>query len=336
MRRLSRLPAALLAVAVVAAGCGGGHVAAALPSLPTGSAVTALVEPDDGYDTLYGWLGAARSTLDLTMYELVDDHAVAVLEADAARGVRVRVLLDAQRERRANLPAYLALRDHGVEVRWASNRYAATHEKSFVVDGRALVVMSLNLTSRYYPTSRDVAVLTQSAADVAAAEQVFAADWAGRSVGTPPGADLVWSPRQSQADLVALVDSAQSSVWLESEEYAERDVLAAMIRAARRGVDVRVAMTYQKDWAKNWDALVDAGGHVSYFQGEHPLYIHAKIVVVDAGTPRLRVFAGSENLTNSSLNLNRELGIVLVGGPAAGRLSSTVASDLAAGRTWHP
>lgn len=325
----------VVAAVVALAGCGGGRVVAALPTSPTESGVVALVEPDDGYDTLYGWLGAARSTLDMTMYEIVDEHAVAVLEADAARGVRVRVLLDAQRERRQNLPAYLDLKAHGVQVHWASKRYAATHEKSFVVDGHALVVMSLNLTSRYYPTSRDVAVATHSAADVAAAQLVFDADWAGRDVGTPSGDDLVWSPHQSQADLVALVDSARTSVWLESEEYAERNVLAAMLRAVRRGVDVRVAMTYQKSWAKNWNDLVAAGGHVSYFQGEHPLYIHAKIVVVDAGTPRMRVFAGSENLTNSSLNLNRELGIVLVGGPAAARLASTVASDLQAGKPWR-
>ncbi|HEY5336085.1 MAG TPA: phospholipase D-like domain-containing protein, partial [Mycobacteriales bacterium] len=281
MRRLALLVAAVVVTAVAAAGCGSAHPVAALPTLPTGAAATALIEPDDGYDTLYGWLGAATSSLDLTMYELVDVRAESVLEAAAARGVHVRVLLDQERERRANLPAYLALRAHGVQVHWASGRYAATHEKAFAVDARALVVMSLNLTSRYYATSRDVAVLTRSAADLSAFQHVFDADWAGHATGTPPGADLVWSPHQSQADLVALVDSARSSVWLESEEYAEHDVLAAMLRAARRGVDVRVAMTYQKDWAPNWNDLVAAGGHVTYFQGEHPLYIHAKVVVVD-------------------------------------------------------
>jgi phosphatidylserine/phosphatidylglycerophosphate/cardiolipin synthase-like enzyme len=335
MRRLALLLAVVVATALAAAGCGSSRPVAALPTLATGAGDTALVEPDDGYDTLYGWLGAARSTLDLTMYELVDDRALQVLEAIAARGVRVRVLLDQRLERRANLPAYLALRAHGVDVHWASGRYAATHEKAFVVDGRALVVMSLNLTSRYYATSRDVAVLTRSGPDVAAFQHVFDADWVGHTTSTPAGADLVWSPHQSQADLVALVDSARTSVWLESEEYAERDVLAAMKRAAQRGVDVRVAMTYQKDWAQNWNDLVAAGGHVTYFQGEHPLYIHAKVVVVDAGTSRLRVFAGSENLTNSSLNMNRELGIVLVGGTAAGRLASMVSGDLATGKPWR-
>ncbi len=319
---------------LLAAGCGQ-RLVARLPTLPTAAADVVLVEPDDGYQALYGWLAAARSTLDMTMYELVDPAAEQALAAAAARGVRVRVLLDQRLERRANLPAYTFLRAQGVHVTWASNRYAATHEKAFVIDGRAVVVMSLNLASRYYPTTRDVAVLDRSPADVAAVEQVFAADLRGAAVGTPAADDLVWSPGQSAADLVALVDEARTSVWLESEELSDKPMLAALVRAARRGVQVQVAMTYQKDWAAGFDALVRAGGHVSYYQGERPLYIHAKILVVDPGTPAARAFAGSENLSAASLLRDRELGVVLVGTAPGARLAAVVAADVAAGRTWR-
>lgn len=110
-------------------GCGQSAVRAQLPTVPTPAGETVLVEPDDGYDTLYGWLGAARSTLEMTMYELVDPRAEQVLADAAARGVRVRVLLDQRLERRRNLPARAFLLAHGVQVAWASDRYAATHRR---------------------------------------------------------------------------------------------------------------------------------------------------------------------------------------------------------------
>ncbi len=321
----------LLAAAV---GCGGAAVSAALPTLPTGSGDVVLVEPDEGYDALYGWLGSPGSTLDMTMYALVDPVAERILAVDAARGVRVRVLLDQRLERRANTPAYDYLRRHGVQVAWASNRYAATHQKTFVVDGREAVVMSLNLTSRYYPSTRDVAVLDRSPSDVVAIERVFAADWTGRAVGTPAVQDLVWSPGQSSADLLALVAAAKQSVWVESEELSDPPLVAALVAAARRGVTVHLAMTYQQGWAAGFDAVTRAGGHVSYFQGEQPLSIHAKILAVDPGTAEARAFAGSENLSAASLLHDRELGIVLVG-PASAPLSAVVEHDCQTGRPWR-
>ncbi len=324
----------LLLLLALLSGCGHAVVTAQLPTLPSGSADVVLVEPDAGYGALYSWLSAPRSTLDMTMYELVDPVAEHILVADAARGVRVRVLLDQQLERAANTPAYGYLRAHGVAVAWASDRYAATHQKTFVLDGRDAVVMSLNLTSRYYPTTRDVAVLDRSAADVAAIEQVFGADWSGHGVGTPAASDLVWSPRQSSADLLALVASARQSVWVESEELSDPPMVAALVSAAHRGVAVHVAMTYQKDWAAGFDAVVRAGGSVRYFQGEKPLYIHAKIIAVDPGTAAARSFAGSENLSAASLLHDRELGIVLVG-DAAEPLATVVEQDCATGRTWR-
>ena len=41
------------------------------------------------------------------------------------------------------------------------------------------------------------------------------------------------------------------------------------------------------------------------------LYIHAKMVLADYGTDAAQVFLGSENFSRTSLNRNRELGILL-------------------------
>jgi cardiolipin synthase len=309
---------------------------AALPLIQPHGAIgdSLVIEPDDGMSRIDDLLASPRHTLDLTMYELSDPTAESLLAADAARGVRVRVLLDGGFERSRNTPAYDFLRDRGVATYWSSRRYTVTHQKTFIIDGATAVVMSLNLTAQYYATSRDVAVVDHDPPDVAAIEDVFAADIRGSPTGTPAADDLVWSPNQSAADLVALVRGARRSIDVESEELSAESVVAALVEAARRGVSVRLAMTYQADWAANLHRLAAAGARVSVMRGETPLYVHAKLLVVDAGTEHGRAFVGSENLSDTSLMHDRELGVVLVTPRLVSRLGAVVDSDVADGEPW--
>jgi cardiolipin synthase len=167
-------------------------------------------------------MSSARHELDMTMYELADPRAVEILEADARRGVVVRVLLDqAYSGASVNSGAYSELRSHGVEVHWAP---AGTifHQKTITVDDRVSAIMTLNLTSEYYATTRDFAVVTTDRADVDAVEAVFRTDWT--SSGPPStgsgGDDLVWSPG-AEARLVELIDSARRSLLVENEEMKD-------------------------------------------------------------------------------------------------------------------
>jgi cardiolipin synthase len=309
---------------------------AALPlAEPRGASADSLVvEPDDGLAAIDDLLASPRRTLDLTMYELSDPTAESLLAADAARGVTVRVLLDGGFERSRNTPAFDFLRGRGVQLYWSSRRYTVTHEKTAVIDGSIAVVMSLNLTAQYYATSRDVAVVDHDGRDAAAIEAVFAADIRGSATPTPAADDLVWSPGQSAADLVALADGARRSIDVESEELSSHAVVSALVDAARRGVIVRLAMTYQGDWVPNLDRLASAGARVSVMRGETPLYIHAKLLVVDAGTPHGRAFVGSENLSDTSLLHDRELGVVLVAPPLVTKLGALVDRDVTDGQPW--
>lgn len=284
---------------------------------------------------VYALLSSPRHSLDLTMYELDDPTAEQILASDAARGVRVRVILDRRLQRRHNQPAFDYLTRRGVRVVWSSSRYFATHEKAFVIDNRTAVVMSLNLTARYYATSRDAAVVDVDRADVAAIESVFTADLHGAG-GVPAGDDLVWSPGQSWADLVALIGRARRSIALESEELTSPAVVSALLSAARRGVRVSIAMTYSDRWRPAFSALRRVRGRVSVMYGETPLYVHAKLMAVDAGLPNGAAFVGSENLTDASLLHNRELGVILMQPRLVRRVAEVIASDVADGTPWPP
>ncbi|HVV77499.1 MAG TPA: phospholipase D-like domain-containing protein [Mycobacteriales bacterium] len=338
--RSSRLLAALGVVAALVgwhlAGHGGRPVAVLPSTAPrAASGDRLIVEPDDGMTPIYSLLSSPRRSLDMTMYELDDPTAEQIIAGDAGRGVRVRVILDRRLERQRNLPAYDYLAHRGVQVVWSSGRYFATHEKAFVIDDRVAVVMSLNLTARYYATSRDLAVVDADLADVAAIESVFSADLRGAG-GVPAADDLVWSPGQSWADMLVLIGRARASVALESEELSSPAVVSALVAAARRGVRVSVAMTYQDTWRPAFTALARAGARIRVMYGERPLYLHAKLMAIDAGTPRGIAFVGSENLADASLLHDRELGIVLMLPRLVQRVAGVIASDERDGTAWPP
>ena len=54
--------------------------------------------------------------------------------------------------------------------------------------------MTPNLTPNDYAATRDFAVVTNNAADVAAIETTFDADFTNASITPPTGENLVWNP----------------------------------------------------------------------------------------------------------------------------------------------
>ncbi len=274
---------------------------------------------------IYSLMSSPQHSLDMTMYELSDPQAVDILEADAHRGVTVRVLLDSDYESSYNQPAFTSLSSSGVQVRWAP---AGTlfHQKTITVDGRTSAIMTLNLTNAYYSTSRDFAVTTTDAQDVAAIEQVFNEDWSGSGppAAAPTGLDLVWSPG-AEGPIVSFIDSARSSLLVENEEMGDSAVTSALEDAAHRGVNVEVVMTYSSSWVDAFSQLVDAGVKVSTYPSDGSLYIHAKVVVADGAS----LFLGSQNFSVSSLDYNRELGIITSDPALVGAVSHTVSADFA-------
>jgi cardiolipin synthase A/B len=289
-----------------------------------------LVEPQDGMTPIYNFMSSAKTTLDMTMYELSDATADQILISDHDRGVRVRVLLDrAYSGGSVNQAAYTALSAAGVSVGW-TNDSEIFHQKTITVDGTESAIMTGNLTSEYYSTTRDFVVLDSQQGDVAAIESVFNADWSGASPSPGPGAmDLVWSPG-SEAQLVSLIDSAQHSVVVENEEMDSEAIEDALESDASRGVTVTVVMTADSEWDSAFSQLESAGVHVAlYPDTASALYIHAKVIDVD-GT---RAFVGSENFSTASLDYNRELGVITSSAAILSPLNSTLASDIAGGQT---
>ncbi len=293
-----------------------------------------LVEPAAGVGTIYKLITGAKSSVDLTMYELIDPTAENDLAADAKRGVDVRVILDSHLEKSRNTATYDFLSAHRVHVTWADSG-TTYHQKTLTVDGETSAVMTLNMVTKDYSGTRDFAIIDTSRADVAAIIATFNADFAHRAITPPDGADLVWSPTNSEASILAVIDGAKRTLSVENEEMHNTAVTDALAAAARRGVDVRVVMTADSEWDSAFNQLAQAGVHIRlYANSDKVLYIHAKAVVADAGRSDQQMFVGSENFSTASLRYNRELGVRTANKAVIAVINATLAADYAGAKTY--
>jgi hypothetical protein len=296
---------------------------------------TLVTEPGQGITPIYNFIGTAKKTIDMTMYEFTDTQGEQFLAQAAAAGVIVRVILDQNLEKSSNTAAYNYLSENGVQVHWANPTYAATHQKTITVDGATSAIMTLNLTSQYYSTSRDFAVIENDPNDVAAIEQTFNADFQNSAITPPDGDDLVWSPTNSQSALLALINGAQHTLLVENEEMSDTDIVDALVSAASRGVLLQIAMTNDdNDYASEFDKLTAAGAEIGTYAETASLYIHAKVILADYGSPDAQVFIGSENFSNASLTENRELGLIISNAAIMASIYSTLTSDFTGGTPW--
>jgi cardiolipin synthase A/B len=334
-RNPRHLTSAISLAAAVAAAATGLAAAPATPASASASATyTLFTEPKQGFSPVYDLINGAKTSIDMTMYELEDTVAEKDLVAAEKRHVDVRVILD-QREESENSAAYDYLKNNGVHVVWSWSKYYYTHEKSLVIDGTTAMIMTANLTSQYYSTSRDFLVTDTNAEDVAAIVRVFNADYAHEAITPGDGADLVWSPTDSQEHLLALINGAKSSLRLYANEMDDTAIENALISAAKRGVDVQVCGENEYgEYDSAYTTLADAGVHISYYSNPDGFYIHAKVIEADYGKPDAKVFIGSENLSNTSLNENRELGLIISDQTIMSSIATTFASDFKNGTPW--
>jgi cardiolipin synthase A/B len=328
------LTSAISLAAAVAAAAMGIAAAPAIPASAAAATYTLFTEPKQGFSPVYDLINGAKTSIDMTMYELEDSTAEKDLVTAEKRGVDVRVILD-QREESDNSAAYNYLKNNGVHVVWSWSKYYYTHEKSLVIDGSTAVIMTANLTSQYYSTSRDFLVTDTNAEDVAAIVKVFNADYAHEAVTPGDGADLVWSPTNSQTKLLALINGAKSSLRIYSEEMDDTAVENALVSAAKRGVDVQLCGENEDgEYDSAYTTLAGAGVHISYYSNPDGFYIHGKVIEADYGKSDAKVFIGSENFSNTSLNENRELGLIISNTTIESSIASTFATDFKDGTPW--
>jgi phosphatidylserine/phosphatidylglycerophosphate/cardiolipin synthase-like enzyme len=312
---------------------------AAHPAQPTHNAhaaattYTLVTEPDQGLTAIYNLIASAKKSIDMTMYELTDVTVMDAFAKAAAAGVAVRVILDQSgNETKTNTPAYNFLENNKCGVHWSNPAYAVTHQKTITVDAATSAIMTLNLTPTDYKTTRDFAVITNNAADVAAIETTFNADFTNAKITPPTGDNLVWSPTNASSALLGLINGATKSLLISQEEFGDQPLVAAVAAALKRGVQVTLVQeNMNNQYNATLTTLKTAGAKIATYSSQKGHYIHAKTVLADYETANAKMFVGSENFTNPSLTENRELGLIFSDQTCMAGVSAAITADFNGG-----
>ncbi len=313
------------------------HPAPAHPAAAAGGSGTlqVLVEPTAGVGAIYKLITGAKSSVELTMYELRDTTAENDLAADAKRGVDVRVILDSHLEKSRNTATYDFLSSHRVHVTWADSG-TTYHQKTLTVDGKTSVIMTLNMVTEDYAGTRDFAVIDTNHADVARdrrhVQRRLRAPGDHPAGRRRPGlvADqlAVVDPGRDQRRQAHPLGRERGDGRLHDHRRAGRGGQARRRRGGHDDRRERVGLRVQPARA----ARACTSG--SYADSDNVLYIHAKAVVADAGRSDQQVFVGSENFSKASLGYNRELGLRTANKAVISVISATLAADYAGAKAY--
>ena len=141
---------------------------------------------------------------------------------------------------------------------------------------------------------------------------------------------MISSPESSRPALLALLSGAHTSLALETEELTDPAIVSALLDARARGVAVTLAWPGPAAGAGAPFTTLAAAGATVRAVGTPA--IHGKVMVADDRT----LYLGSVNLTPTSLDHNRELGLLLAQPQTAAEVGEIVAADAAAGAAPTP
>lgn len=287
-----------------------------------------FILPDDGASVILDELAEADRTIDVTVYLLTADYVVDALGIAVERGVRVRVILEPDPYGGGgDVEADAAqLRALGAAVRFSGKDVRFNHIKTIVVDDRVALVSSVNLTGAGISGNRELGVVSTEPDVVATAAALFAADWAGEPFTDP--SPLVVSPLNSRETAEGLIRSAERTIDVYAEVIRDEAVVGLLMDRSADGVAVRVIVPDEvaPDDAEVYAELGRSGVEVRTMGTP---YQHAKMILVDGE----RALIGSINWTATSMDQNREAGIVVGDALSTARLAAVFAGDWARGRT---
>jgi phosphatidylserine/phosphatidylglycerophosphate/cardiolipin synthase-like enzyme len=112
--------------------------------------------------------------------------------------------------------------------------------------------------------------------------------------------------------IVGAIDTARHEVLVQAYSFTDHSIARALVRARKRGVDVRVVADREQARSLPQNVLPElvAGGVGVWLDGNFQA-AHSKVIIIDADAPHATTITGSYNFTIAAQRGNAENVIVL-------------------------
>ena len=336
--------------------------------IEAGNRVEILLNGEGTYPSLWKDIASAKKTVTVQMYYsqpgAVADTMAKYLSERARAGVRVLLLLDAFGSQPLSKEWIKGLRDARVEVAWLRplrwyTLHKATqrsHVRVVVVDGRVGYTGGFGLADYWLGDGRHDDQWRETnirfyGPTVAALQAAFASGWA-ETTGELLTGDVFFPPvafedkgnvnaglmhslptigsTPAERFLALTIAGSRKTLYISNSYFVPNlDFCDLIIKAAKRGVDVRVLTVGQKTDVKTtwyagralYEKLLAGGVKIYEYQ---PTMMHAKTIVVDA----LWSAVGSMNFDNRSIAFNNESQILALDPDVGQKMEQIFLEDL--------
>ena len=246
---------------------------------------------------------STRERIDIAIYDMDLMNVAESLLAAQERGVRVRLVVDADN---ADEPALAFLRQSGIPI-IEDGRSSLMHNKFAVADGRSVWTGSWNFTEKDTHNYNNNVVLIESPELAKNYEDVFEEMFEDGEFGPrrPPrlqtrfviqgvSVENYFSPEDEVAEkIVALLRDAQRRIEFMAFSFTRDDMGDAILERAQAGVEVRGVFenTGSQTRFSEYGRLREAGLDVR--RDGNPFLMHHKVIIIDG---RIVIF-GSYNFS---------------------------------------
>jgi phosphatidylserine/phosphatidylglycerophosphate/cardiolipin synthase-like enzyme len=279
--------------------------------------------PYQGDKAIIAAIQSAKHDVQITMYGFTDEKiAKTLIQKQQHGGVAVQLLIEhaPYKATDENSRIIQQLKNAGIDIRYTSEKFSLTHQKTMLIDKQYAFILTGNFTYSAFYRQRNFMVTTDDPTVVENMRQLFDADWNQTPYFLSNNPVVVTSPENTWLALNKLIHHTQQTLDIYALELTDKRIIHALLK---QKATIRIIVSGS---TKMVDQQKLCRHHIAIHQLNHREQ-HAKALLRDAGLANALAYVGSANLSYPSLSKNREVGLLFSNREPIQQLHETFEKD---------